>query len=122
MLGDVFWLVIPTQARVIGFGDVKLALSAGATPGWCGWSVLLLGLLAGYLAVAPLRRCSLPFPVIGAALSPPVRARTVQPDVAERSPWWQSPASGPGTGLTFTAGRVTACEPDEQPHCPSLAG
>jgi leader peptidase (prepilin peptidase)/N-methyltransferase len=33
----------------MGFGDVKLALGAGAVLGWYGWSVVLLGTFAGFL-------------------------------------------------------------------------
>ncbi|MFH8735837.1 MULTISPECIES: hypothetical protein [unclassified Streptomyces] len=51
MLGLVFLLMFPIS-RVIGFGDVKLALSADATLGWYGWRVLLPGLFAGYVTIA----------------------------------------------------------------------
>ncbi|MGZ0236093.1 prepilin peptidase, partial [Streptomyces sp. CPS1] len=33
----------------LGFGDVKLALGAGAVLGWYGWSVVLLGTFAGFV-------------------------------------------------------------------------
>ncbi|CAL9525460.1 prepilin peptidase [Streptomyces sp. enrichment culture] len=33
----------------MGFGDVKLALGAGAALGWYGWPTLLLGTFAGFL-------------------------------------------------------------------------
>ncbi|MFJ7076258.1 prepilin peptidase [Streptomyces sp. NPDC098781] len=33
----------------MGFGDVKLALGAGAALGWYGWSTVMLGTFAGFL-------------------------------------------------------------------------
>ncbi len=36
----------------MGFGDVKLALGAGAVLGWYGWPTVLLGTLAGFLCGA----------------------------------------------------------------------
>lgn len=33
----------------MGFGDVKLALTAGAVLGWYGWPTLMLGTFAGFL-------------------------------------------------------------------------
>ena len=42
----VLWLVNPAG---MGFGDVKLALGAGAVLGWYGWPAVLLGTFAGFL-------------------------------------------------------------------------
>lgn len=36
----------------MGFGDVKLALGAGAVLGWYGWPTVLLGTLVGFLCGA----------------------------------------------------------------------
>ncbi|MGV9556394.1 prepilin peptidase [Streptomyces sp. NPDC003522] len=36
----------------MGFGDVKLALGAGAALGWYGWAAVMLGTLAGFLSGA----------------------------------------------------------------------
>ncbi|MEU8650847.1 A24 family peptidase [Streptomyces sp. NPDC048737] len=36
----------------MGFGDVKLALGAGAVLGWYGWATVMLGTLAGFLSGA----------------------------------------------------------------------
>jgi len=33
----------------MGFGDVKLALGAGAVLGWYGWPAVMLGTLAGFV-------------------------------------------------------------------------
>lgn len=33
----------------MGFGDVKLAVGAGAVLGWYGWPTVLLGAFAGFL-------------------------------------------------------------------------
>ncbi len=33
----------------MGFGDVKLAVGAGAVLGWYGWPTVLLGTFAGFL-------------------------------------------------------------------------
>ncbi len=33
----------------MGFGDVKLALGAGAVLGWYGWATVMLGTFAGFL-------------------------------------------------------------------------
>ncbi|MFF5102095.1 prepilin peptidase [Streptomyces sp. NPDC000134] len=40
------WLINPAG---MGFGDVKLALGAGAVLGWYGWATVMLGTLAGFL-------------------------------------------------------------------------
>ncbi|MEV8122623.1 A24 family peptidase [Streptomyces sp. NPDC085944] len=42
----VLFLVNPAG---MGFGDVKLALTAGAALGWYGWPTLMLGTFAGFL-------------------------------------------------------------------------
>jgi leader peptidase (prepilin peptidase)/N-methyltransferase len=42
----VLWRVNPGG---MGFGDVKLALGAGAVLGWYGWDTVLLGTFAGFL-------------------------------------------------------------------------
>ena len=42
----VLWLINPGG---MGFGDVKLALGAGAVLGWYGWDTVLLGTFAGFL-------------------------------------------------------------------------
>ncbi|MCS0602867.1 A24 family peptidase [Streptomyces sp. LP11] len=42
----VLYLVNPSG---MGFGDVKLALGAGAVLGWYGWPTVLLGTFAGFL-------------------------------------------------------------------------
>jgi leader peptidase (prepilin peptidase)/N-methyltransferase len=42
----VLWIVNPDG---MGFGDVKLALGAGALLGWYGWPTVMLGTLAGFL-------------------------------------------------------------------------
>ena len=41
----VLWLINPGG---MGFGDVKLAVGAGAVLGWYGWSTVMLGTLAGF--------------------------------------------------------------------------
>ncbi|MYU23792.1 A24 family peptidase [Streptomyces sp. SID8352] len=43
--GALWWL----NPAGMAFGDVKLALAAGAALGWYGWPVLLLGTFAGFL-------------------------------------------------------------------------
>ncbi|GLP67594.1 prepilin peptidase [Streptomyces sp. TUS-ST3] len=42
----VLWRINPGG---MGFGDVKLALGAGAVLGWYGWDTVLLGTFAGFL-------------------------------------------------------------------------
>ncbi|MFF4863140.1 prepilin peptidase [Streptomyces sp. NPDC001231] len=46
--GGYFVLFLVNPAGM-GFGDVKLALGAGAVLGWYGWPVVLLGTFAGFL-------------------------------------------------------------------------
>lgn len=45
----VLWIVNPGG---MGFGDVKLALGAGAMLGWYGWPTVMLGTFAGFLSGA----------------------------------------------------------------------
>ncbi|NEC84227.1 prepilin peptidase, partial [Streptomyces sp. SID7958] len=48
-LGAGYLLLFLINPGGMGFGDVKLALGAGAVLGWYGWPTLLLGTLAGFL-------------------------------------------------------------------------
>ncbi|CAM5283844.1 hypothetical protein SHIRM173S_10744 [Streptomyces hirsutus] len=57
----------------MGFGDVTLALGAGAVLGWYGWPTVMLGTFAGFLFGA-LRRCPRRRAAGGARDGHPVRA------------------------------------------------
>ncbi|MFJ9664088.1 prepilin peptidase [Streptomyces sp. NPDC101219] len=48
-LGAGYLLLFLLNPGGMGFGDVKLALGAGAVLGWYGWPTVLLGTLAGFL-------------------------------------------------------------------------
>ncbi|MEV5885138.1 A24 family peptidase [Streptomyces sp. NPDC052020] len=48
-LGGGYFVLFLVNPAGMGFGDVKLALGAGAVLGWYGWPVLMLGALAGLL-------------------------------------------------------------------------
>lgn len=48
-LGAGYWLLWRINPGGMGFGDVKLALGAGAVLGWYGWDTVLLGTFAGFL-------------------------------------------------------------------------
>ncbi|MEU6349830.1 A24 family peptidase [Streptomyces sp. NPDC047072] len=48
-LGAFYYLLYRINPGGMGFGDVKLALGAGAALGWYGWPTLLLGTFAGFL-------------------------------------------------------------------------
>jgi len=48
-LGAGYWLLWRINPGGMGFGDVKLALAAGAVLGWYGWDTVLLGTFAGFL-------------------------------------------------------------------------
>ncbi|MCK1818321.1 prepilin peptidase [Streptomyces sp. XM83C] len=47
-LGAGYLLLFIVNPDGMGFGDVKLALGAGAVLGWYGWGTLLLGTFAGF--------------------------------------------------------------------------
>ncbi|WP_432055982.1 prepilin peptidase [Streptomyces sp. bgisy022] len=48
-LGAGYLLLFLVNPGGMGFGDVKLALGAGAVLGWYGWPTVLLGAFAGFL-------------------------------------------------------------------------
>ncbi|WP_226485915.1 prepilin peptidase [Streptomyces parvulus] len=48
-LGAGYLLLFLINPAGMGFGDVKLALTAGAVLGWYGWPTLMLGTFAGFL-------------------------------------------------------------------------
>ncbi|MEU2334913.1 A24 family peptidase [Streptomyces sp. NPDC006654] len=48
-LGAGYLVLFLVNPGGMGFGDVKLALGAGAVLGWYGWSTVLLGTFAGFL-------------------------------------------------------------------------
>ncbi|WP_217548927.1 A24 family peptidase [Streptomyces sp. GbtcB6] len=48
-LGGAYFVLFLINPGGMGFGDVKLALGAGAALGWYGWPTVLLGTFAGFL-------------------------------------------------------------------------
>lgn len=48
-LGAGYCVLFLINPAGMGFGDVKLALSAGAVLGWYGWPTVMLGTFAGFL-------------------------------------------------------------------------
>ncbi|AWW38211.1 peptidase A24 [Streptomyces sp. AS58] len=48
-LGTGYFVLFLVNPAGMGFGDVKLALAAGAALGWYGWSGVLFGTFAGFL-------------------------------------------------------------------------
>ncbi len=48
-LGAGYLLLFLINPAGMGFGDVKLALTAGTVLGWYGWPTLMLGTFAGFL-------------------------------------------------------------------------
>lgn len=48
-LGAGYLVLFLVNPAGMGFGDVKLALAAGAALGWYGWPTLMLGTFAGFL-------------------------------------------------------------------------
>lgn len=48
-LGAGYFVLFLINPSGMGFGDVKLALGAGAVLGWYGWPTVLLGTFAGFL-------------------------------------------------------------------------
>ncbi|MFE1105130.1 prepilin peptidase [Streptomyces rochei] len=48
-LGGGYGVLFLINPAGMGFGDVKLALGAGAALGWYGWPTLMLGTFAGFL-------------------------------------------------------------------------
>lgn len=48
-LGAGYLVLFLVNPAGMGFGDVKLALTAGAALGWYGWPTLMLGTFAGFL-------------------------------------------------------------------------
>ncbi|MES4888176.1 A24 family peptidase [Streptomyces sp. NPDC096012] len=48
-LGAGYYVLFRVNPAGMGFGDVKLAVGAGAVLGWYGWSTVLLGTFAGFL-------------------------------------------------------------------------
>lgn len=51
-LGAGYFVLFLINPGGMGFGDVKLALGAGAVLGWYGWPTVMLGTLAGFLSGA----------------------------------------------------------------------
>ncbi|MFI9819847.1 prepilin peptidase [Streptomyces sp. NPDC052013] len=51
-LGAGYFVLFLINPAGMGFGDVKLALGAGAVLGWYGWPTVMLGTLAGFLSGA----------------------------------------------------------------------
>ncbi|KUL28306.1 prepilin peptidase [Streptomyces regalis] len=51
-LGAGYYVLYLVNPGGMGFGDVKLALGAGAALGWYGWSTVMLGTFAGFLSGA----------------------------------------------------------------------
>ncbi|MGW2823281.1 prepilin peptidase [Streptomyces sp. NPDC001443] len=51
-LGGGYFVLFLVNPGGMGFGDVKLALGAGAVLGWYGWPTVLLGTFAGFLSGA----------------------------------------------------------------------
>ncbi|NEY36793.1 prepilin peptidase [Streptomyces sp. PRKS01-65] len=49
VLGGGYFALFLVNPEGMGFGDVKLALGAGAVLGWYGWAALMLGAVAGLL-------------------------------------------------------------------------
>ncbi|MGN3958969.1 prepilin peptidase [Streptomyces sp. WAC8370] len=49
VLGAGYLVLFLVNPAGMGFGDVKLALAAGAALGWYGWPTLMLGTFAGFL-------------------------------------------------------------------------
>lgn len=48
-LGAGYFVLFLINPAGMGFGDVKLALTAGAVLGWYGWPTVMLGTFAGFL-------------------------------------------------------------------------
>lgn len=48
-LGAGYFVLFLINPAGMGFGDVKLALGAGAVLGWYGWPTVMLGTFAGFL-------------------------------------------------------------------------
>ncbi|MET7292359.1 A24 family peptidase [Streptomyces griseoloalbus] len=48
-LGAGYFVLFLINPGGMGFGDVKLALGAGAVLGWYGWPTVMLGTLAGFV-------------------------------------------------------------------------
>ncbi|ALO95423.1 Type IV peptidase [Streptomyces hygroscopicus subsp. limoneus] len=48
-LGAGYYVLYRVNPGGMGFGDVKLAVGAGAVLGWYGWPTVLLGTFAGFL-------------------------------------------------------------------------
>ncbi|OXS31860.1 prepilin peptidase [Streptomyces sp. XY006] len=48
-LGGGYFVLFLVNPAGMGFGDVKLALGAGAVLGWYGWPTVMLGTFAGFL-------------------------------------------------------------------------
>ncbi|MET8115146.1 prepilin peptidase [Streptomyces prasinus] len=51
-LGAGYLVLFLLNPAGMGFGDVKLALGAGAVLGWYGWPTVMLGTFAGFLSGA----------------------------------------------------------------------